>query len=93
MTMNIFFLFLIFFYFCLFYVNVSKFIILILALILGLVGGWGYVFSYYRIMDNRKITKKNREKLINYLAVCADFGSFLATGFATILSNTILKVD
>ncbi|CAI2371898.1 unnamed protein product [Moneuplotes crassus] len=93
MTILLFILFIAFFAFCLFYVNVNKFIILALATLVGLIGGWCYVFSYYRVMDNKKLTKINREKLINYLAVAADFGSFLATGLATVLSLTILKVD
>lgn len=86
-------LFILFFYFCLFYVEVSRFIILFLALALGLLGGWGYLFSYFRLMDHSHITKDNKEKLINYLAVCADQGAFFATGFATVVAATILKIE
>ena len=38
------------------------------------------------------INEKNREMLINYLAIAADVGALLATGFAVIVSNTILKI-
>ncbi|CAI2371529.1 unnamed protein product [Moneuplotes crassus] len=82
----------VYFGFALWYVDVDRYILLILALFTGLFGGWGYLFSYYRVLDDSRVTKENREILINYLAVCADFGSFIATGLATIISNTILEV-
>mmetsp|Transcript_32826 Transcript_32826/g.29122 ORF Transcript_32826/g.29122 Transcript_32826/m.29122 type:complete len:90 (+) Transcript_32826:931-1200(+) len=86
-------LFVVYFSFCLYYVNVDRYILLILALLVGVFGGWGYLFSYFRVMDNKKVTKENREKLINYLALSADFGSFIATAFATLFSTTILKIE
>jgi hypothetical protein len=86
-------LFIVYFYFCLYNPFVDKFIVMILSLILGLFGGWGYVFSYYRVMGNVNASEVNREKLINYHALCADSGALIATGFATILSNTILRID
>ena len=43
-------------------------------------------------MDNDKISDTNREILINYLAISADVGALLATGFSILVSNTILKV-
>jgi hypothetical protein len=60
---------LILFYFCLFYVDVDRFVVFFLALLVGLFGGWGYVYSYYRVMDNNKVTRENKEILINYLAI------------------------
>jgi hypothetical protein len=81
------------FSFCLWYVNVSRWIIFVISLSLGIFGGWGYLFSYYRLMDNKKVSENNREKLINYLAVSADLGALCATLFAILVSNTILKVD
>mmetsp|Transcript_23547 Transcript_23547/g.27018 ORF Transcript_23547/g.27018 Transcript_23547/m.27018 type:complete len:198 (+) Transcript_23547:569-1162(+) len=64
--------FLAFFGFCLFCPSLSRWIIFILALSLGIFGGWGYLFSYFRCMDNTKVSEKNREVLINYLAISAD---------------------
>ena len=81
------------FAFCLWYVDVSRWIIFVISLSLGMFGGWGYLFSYYRLMDNKKVSESNREKLINYLAVSADIGALCATLFAILVSNTILKVD
>jgi len=85
--------FLLFFYFCLYYIGVSQAVILTLAFLSGVLGGWGYLFSYYRVMDNFMMTKTNREKLISYLAVSGDGGALVATAFATFLSNTILKIE
>ena len=86
-------LFVIYFGFWIYFINVHRIVLLILALLTGIFGGWGYLFSYYRVMDNKKVTKENREKLINYLALSADFGSFIATAFATLLSTTLLKIE
>eukprot|EP00345_Euplotes_harpa_P014200 CAMPEP_0168350206 /NCGR_PEP_ID=MMETSP0213-20121227/20959_1 /TAXON_ID=151035 /ORGANISM="Euplotes harpa, Strain FSP1.4" /LENGTH=187 /DNA_ID=CAMNT_0008360465 /DNA_START=187 /DNA_END=750 /DNA_ORIENTATION=- len=54
------------------FLALSRWIIFILALSLGIFGGWGYLFSYFRCMDNTKVSEKNREVLINYLAISAD---------------------
>lgn len=82
----------IFFSFWLFYENVSRWIVFALSISLGIFGGWGYLFSYFRLMDNKKISEKNRELIINYLAISSDVGALLATGFAVLVSNTILKI-
>lgn len=85
--------FIVLFSLCLWYVEISRWIVFIISLSLGIFGGWGYLFSYYRLMDNKKVSEDNRENLVNYLAISADLGALLATGFAILISNTILKVD
>ena len=69
--------FLAFFGFCLFYISINIWIIFSLSFTLGIFGGWGYLFSYYRLMDNEEITENNREILINYLAISADLGALI----------------
>ena len=83
----------VFFGLCLWYHTVSMWIIFLLSLSVGIFGGWGFLFSYYRLMDNKAVSAENREILINYLAISADIGALLATGFAVLVSNTILKID
>ena len=85
--------FLVFFYFCLYDPFISKYVIFLLAFSVGIFGGWGYLFCYFRCLDNVLISSLNREKLINYMAVSADIGALVATGLATLLSQTILRID
>ena len=56
--------FCIFFALCLFYITVNKWIIWALSLSLGVFGGWGFLFSYFRCMDNKKIKSNHLVVLI-----------------------------
>ena len=85
--------FVLFFILCLCYYEISIWIVFALSLSVGVFGGWGYLFSFYRLMDSKLINEKNKEILVNYLAISADVGALLATGFAIVVSNTILKID
>ena len=81
-----------FFILCLWYYNISIWIVFVFTLFVGLLGGWGYLFTYYRLMDNKQINPKNKEILVNWLTLSGYFGSMFATFLALILSNTILKI-
>ena len=61
--------FLAFFILCLWYQNVSIWIVFSLSLSVGIFGGWGYLFAFYRLMDNNLINDKNKEILINLLSI------------------------
>ena len=64
-TLSLFIHFSVFFLLCLFYYEITRWVIFGLSLTLGVFGGWGYLFSYFRLMDNTKIEEKNREVLVN----------------------------
>lgn len=78
--------------FCLLWKTVSIWIVFPATLACGLLGGWGYLFSVYRLMDNKRITSRNKEILLNVLMIFADTGALFASLFVLLLDNTIMKV-
>ena len=77
---------------CLWWVSISVWICFALTLLCGVLGGWGYLFSVFRLLDNNKISSKNKEYLANWLMITADVGALLATGFVFVMDNTFLRV-
>jgi hypothetical protein len=84
--------FLCFFLFCLAWKFVSIWLVFPLTFLCGIIGGWGYLWSLYRLMDNTAILPHNKEIMINVMMICADMGALMATLFVLILDNTIMTV-
>ena len=63
-----------------------------LALMCGILGGWGYLYSVYRLLDQKKISKRNREFLANWLMLFANIGAIVATGFVFVMNYTFLHL-
>ena len=73
------------------YKFINIYVQFVLMVYVGLLGGASYVNTFYVLLNSTTIRNKDKEFIVNLVALCINFGIVAASAFVLMMDNTFLK--